>query len=74
MRYTIVSDESSHKYLIPADRRDQWYSFLDSEEAELGRTPDWARQIEGALLTFESPEYGGKTVEYNQTVGWVKAE
>lgn len=59
MEYRLVSDDSGHDYIIPAQNMDEWYSFdFDDYDFEL---PDWAIKVEGDL-TFESPRINGNLV------------
>lgn len=51
MRYKIVSDESSHKYYIPAERAEDWEVFIESGTYVL---PEWAERIDGRF-TFTDP-------------------
>jgi hypothetical protein len=55
-RYCIVQDQSCHDYLIPLSKRKEWYKFLETEEAENGDSPDWARHFSG-LISFENPKF-----------------
>lgn len=56
-RFFISSDNSGHNYLIPLDRRVQWLKFLDipEEDERSWDVPDWARRLEGEMLTFSNP-------------------
>lgn len=57
-RFCLVSDESGHSYLIPANQKDHWYNvWYESSHAEDGITPVYARRIEGDL-TFTDPQVG----------------
>lgn len=41
-RMCLVQDDSSHWYVIPAEKRADWEAWLDSEDAEDGILPEWA--------------------------------
>ena len=55
IRYQLVGDDSGHDYAIPVSKVDDWYKWMDSEDAELGDVPDWALRVEGDF-TFTNPE------------------
>lgn len=56
VRYRLVGDDSGHDYVVPVDKTDEWYQWMDSEAAELGdEPPEWARIIAGTF-TFTNPE------------------
>lgn len=62
-RWTEVTDDSSHRYLIPAEKIDEWYDWLDSEDSEDGIEPDYAIRFGGGPLTFERPMIGDREIE-----------
>lgn len=56
MRYCLVQDESAHWYVIPVNRREDWYRFVESLDKDDCPVPDgWAVPVGGApsLVTFE---------------------
>lgn len=56
-RFRFVTDDDFHNYIIPADKRADWEKFLDSDEAELGEMPEWAREINSVCgFTFTDPQ------------------
>lgn len=61
MRYTLVQDNDCHWYLIPADKQEEFYAWLETESWE---EPDWANHFGGGPLsvTFENPEIFGEKV------------
>jgi hypothetical protein len=64
-RFCLVSDESGHSYVIPADQKDHWYNvWYESSHAEDGIVPVYARRTEGDL-TFTDPQVG-----YNEQGSW----
>lgn len=65
MRYTLVQDDGSHWYIIPADKEEEFHAWLESEDAEDGIAPDWANHFGGGpgSVTFERPEIFGKRYE-----------
>ena len=57
-KYCLVSDDSGHDYVIPSDKRTEWYDF-DFSDYDFN-LPDYAELVEGGDLDFYSPEYNGK--------------
>lgn len=56
-KYCLVSDDSGHDYVIPTDKRNEWYDFdFSNYDFDL---PFWARRVEGGL-EFENPNEGDK--------------
>lgn len=57
-RYFEGVDNSSHHYLIPLEKRSEWYAFceLPEDDERSWDTPEWAERLDGGLLTFEKPE------------------
>jgi hypothetical protein len=57
LRYTRVSDNSGHNYIIPFHLLRDWNLFCSYEdEDERGwAVPDWADRIDGGRLTFTNP-------------------
>ena len=51
IKYCLVSDDSGHDYVIPTDKRNEWYE-LDLEDDTF--IPEWAVMVEGGL-EFENP-------------------
>lgn len=75
MRWTIVTDDDGHDYLIPADKRDEFESWIYPEEIDawgypvIGPQPPWAITIGGAIsyaLTFENPTLWDERVQYDE--------
>ena len=58
MKYTLVSDDDGHEYIIPYEKLDEWEEFLQSEECELGDVPEYAERKEGETLIFENYTLG----------------
>lgn len=56
MKYTIVSDDDGHYYVIPVDKKSEWNEFMNSVDYDNGETPEYADTIPGclSLLTFEN--------------------
>lgn len=42
--YVLVSDDSGHEYVIPEDKEEEFYGWVDEE---LPDPPEWAYQKEG---------------------------
>jgi hypothetical protein len=56
VRYQLVSDDSGHAYVVPADKATEWYGLMDSAAPERDdNPPEWAKCI-GGILTFTDPE------------------
>ena len=53
-RYVIVSDDSAHRYYIPAEKVEEWDAFMEHPEMPYLDTPDWACRIDG-IFTFTDP-------------------
>lgn len=54
-RWRIKSDDDGHYYLIPADREDDWWAWVQAPDAD-PEGPPWARRIDGPhRLTFSDP-------------------
>ena len=52
--WTLVVDDIGLRYVIPADRREDWYAWV--EACQEGRnecaTPDWAHGVNGGDVVF----------------------
>lgn len=61
IKYILVSDNSGHDYVIPSDKGDDWYDWLELPEDTPNSyvLPDYAKKIEGGL-EFETPTENGK--------------
>lgn len=57
-KYCLVVDDSGHDYVIPAERKFEWYRLLDLPEEEFD-LPNWAKMVGGGL-EFESPTENDK--------------
>ena len=57
MRYTEVTDQSSHHYYIPIQNINHWrlWMELDEDDPKSWETPKYAVRIDGGQLTFENP-------------------
>ena len=57
MRYTIVSDDDGHDYVIPADKVEDWHEYMKSDYFDDTNERDYARHINGPLtrVTFTDP-------------------
>jgi hypothetical protein len=60
MRYFLSRDNSSHWYLVPADKRAEWNAWcdLDEDDERSWDTPEWARRLSGSpsRITFTDPQ------------------
>jgi hypothetical protein len=57
--YMLVQDQSSHWYLIPADRRPEWdaWSELDEDDEAAWDAPEFAVPVNGnpSRVVFSGP-------------------
>lgn len=56
-RWTLVSDESGHRYVIPIARKiefDTWNDIAESDEFDYERFNEY--KIDGGTLTFTDPK------------------
>jgi hypothetical protein len=59
MRYFLDQDCSSHWYLIPFDKQDEWkvYTEIPEDDPRCWDTPAFADSIDGpSSITFTSPK------------------
>lgn len=65
-RYQLESDNDSHRYLIPADRADEWDAWLEipSDDPASWDVPEFAVAIDGGAITFTNPMIGGEPVVF----------
>jgi hypothetical protein len=60
MRFFLDTDNDSHWFVIPADKRDAWTEFLEIEpdDERSWVPPDWAIEVGGSptTVTFEGYE------------------
>lgn len=58
-RYFIGSDNSGHKYVVPAEQHEAWseWANLPEDDERAWEAPEYATRIPGALslLTFSDP-------------------
>lgn len=54
----LVQDDDCHWYIIPFEKTEEWYKFLESDDAELGVEPEWAKRVDGPhrILIYEYAE------------------
>jgi len=64
MRYVLVQDQSCHWYVIPTDKKAEWFQWCESDESEDGISPDWAYGFGGGpeSVTFTNPEVYGQSI------------
>jgi ferric-dicitrate binding protein FerR (iron transport regulator) len=59
-RYFFAQDNSSHWYLVDADRREEWQRWceLDDEHPASWDVPEYAQRLEGGVsqVTFTEPD------------------
>lgn len=58
-RFFMGQDQSSHWYLVPVERRDEWeaWSGMDDNDEASWETPSWVKQIDGpSSVTFTAPK------------------
>lgn len=60
MRFFLDRDNDSHWYLVPAEYRKEWETWLnlDADDEGSWSTPTWAQRLNGSptQVTFELPE------------------
>ncbi len=58
-RFFLAQDNSSHWYVVPVSKRDEWSAWLElnEDDEKAWDAPDWALRTYGApsLVTFEAP-------------------
>ena len=58
-RFFLAQDNSSHWYVIPVSKRDEWSAWLDldGDDERAWDVPEWALRTYGApsLVIFEAP-------------------
>lgn len=56
-RFFIGLDKSSHRYLVPVSRYDEWevWTEMDDEDEDSWDVPPYATRIDGGQLTFADP-------------------
>lgn len=54
-RYFVGETDGGDHWLIPAEKREKWFKYLENQEDEL---PKWAQYLQFHLdsLTFENPK------------------
>jgi hypothetical protein len=58
--YCIVPDDDGHWFLIPSDRREQWYNWLN-KNIKAGDNADW-NQLE---ITWAQPINGPSSIQFS---------
>jgi hypothetical protein len=66
MKYTQVKDDDGHSYVIPADKVEEWWDYIDEVynfwrstpglDQREPKEPDWVERIDGGRLVFENWE------------------
>jgi hypothetical protein len=46
--FILVGDDSGHKYVIPEDKREEWWDFIDAEDYDV-EFPSYATMVEGSF-------------------------
>lgn len=54
MRYCLLHGEDGDKYVVPVERREDFFAWIGSEEWENGKVPEYAKYVDGRL-TFTDP-------------------
>lgn len=52
-RYCEVEDNNGHRYIVPADKQEEWYHWVDAEDHD--NQPEWAVRADGVIVTFVDP-------------------
>lgn len=45
--FIYVTDEDSHRYIIPKEKESEWYKFFEDEDYPYKELPNWAVVING---------------------------
>ena len=58
-RFTVVSDNDGHEYMIPVEKVEEFYKWLEDEELSTYEACDRYDEyrIDGGRLTFENPRF-----------------
>lgn len=66
IRYFLSQDQSSHWYLVEADKRAQWdkWNEIPEDDPKAWETPTFAHALGGSpnLVEFELPLMNGKPI------------
>ncbi len=61
-RYFLNTDNDTHWYIIPADKREEWENWCDLPEDDENswNVPEWAEALGGGpnQVEFENPTLG----------------
>lgn len=53
--YIVVSDEDTHRYIIPYYKLHEWNEFLElSSRNDSADVPEFAERIDGAQIVFKN--------------------
>lgn len=55
-RYFLAHDNSGHDYVVPVERKEEWFAWLEipEDDERSWDVPEYARQVDGRL-TFTDP-------------------
>jgi len=70
-KYCLVSDDSGHDYVIPSDKRNDWYDF-DFADYDFD-LPDWAIMVGGGL-EFENPTVDEKELFQHELLHFTREQ
>lgn len=64
-RFTLIQDNDCHWFIIPAEKKQEFNVWLESVDAELGISPEWAFHFGSGpeQVTFTNPEIFGRVYE-----------
>lgn len=48
LEFFLIQDNDCHWYIVPLARREDWYDWVDSEDADLGIVPEWVSLVDGS--------------------------
>jgi len=57
MDYILIQDNDCHWYVIPVDKKNEWFKWEESDDYELGVIPDWAKEVNGSPTLVKFKEY-----------------
>jgi hypothetical protein len=64
-RYFIDTDNSSHRYLVELDYKQEWdeWNELPEDDERGWETPTYALRLDGSDVTFTNPHIDGKPLD-----------
>mgnify|MGYP000889178198 CR=1 len=60
LEHILVQDEDSHWYVIPENKKEEWYKFFEDEEYPYKDLPNWAERVNGSPSNVTFKNYVNK--------------